>query len=158
MNSLAILVVTATLGVDYGWHHTPDGQLEYLIQIEPGLLRSLENGVDVTSEMMPEVRGNVRRFRISVGTGPLPRETIVQTSAQSPTKQPADTPTTPPADQQSRCRRWPDRPAPNRTGSSRPQQRPPDRTSRRQPAGRWRRFGAIAVRFSVERNEPPDLR
>jgi hypothetical protein len=90
MNSLAILVVTATLGVDYGWHHTPDGQLEYLIQIEPGLVRSLENGVDVTSEMMPEVRGNVRRFRISVGTSPLPRETIVQTSAQSPAKNPAD--------------------------------------------------------------------
>jgi hypothetical protein len=53
-------------------------------------VRSLENGVDVTSEMMPEVRGNVRRFRISVGTGPLPRETIVQTSAQSPAKNPAD--------------------------------------------------------------------
>jgi hypothetical protein len=109
MNSLAILVVTATLGVDYGWHHTPDGQLEYLIQIEPGLVRSLENGVDVTSEMMPEVRGNVRRFRISVGTGPLPRETIVQTSAQSPaqsaTKKPADAPTTP-ADPQANAKSW----------------------------------------------------
>lgn len=110
MNSLAILVVTATLGVDYGWHHTPDGQLEYLIQLEPSLVRSLENGVDVTSEMMPEVRGNVRRFRISVGTGPLPRETIVQTSAQSPaqspSKKPGDTPTTPPADPQANAKPW----------------------------------------------------
>lgn len=85
MNSLAIFVAAATLGVDYGWQYAPNGQLEYLIQIEPALLDSMENGLDVASELLPEVRG-VRKFRISVGNKKLPRETIVQASAQEPAR------------------------------------------------------------------------
>jgi hypothetical protein len=83
MNSLAILVAAATLGVDFGWQHTQNGQLEYLIQIEPALLQSLEAGLPITSELPPEVRG-VRRFKITVGNQKLPREAIVQASAQEP--------------------------------------------------------------------------
>lgn len=85
MNTLAIFVAAATLGVDYGWQYAPNGQLEYLIQIEPALLDSMENGLDVASDLLPEVRG-VRKFRISVGNKKLPRETIVQTSAQEPAR------------------------------------------------------------------------
>ncbi len=83
MNGLAILVVAATLGVDYSWQYADDGKLEYLIQLEPSLVRSMENGLTVTSEIEPQLRG-VRRFRISVGTGSLPRDAIRHVSAEEP--------------------------------------------------------------------------
>ncbi|MEX2186252.1 MAG: hypothetical protein WD875_05645 [Pirellulales bacterium] len=82
MNGLAILVVTATLGVDYGWKYADDGKLEYLIQIEPALIRSMENGLPITSEIEPEVRGLVRRLRVIVGSGPLPRDAIRPAAAR----------------------------------------------------------------------------
>jgi len=69
----ALLMATATLGVDYGWQPTPEGQVEYIIQIEPDLLRTLTDGQQITSEIPPELRG-VRRFTIRVGTGPVPRQ------------------------------------------------------------------------------------
>ncbi len=75
MNSAAFLLATAVLGVDYGWRRTDDGQLEYLIQIEPALVRSFEQGQEIVSELPPEMRG-VRRFRISVGNQALPRDPI----------------------------------------------------------------------------------
>jgi len=72
MPPLVLLLATTSLGVDYGWQPTGDGQLEYIIQIEPSLLDALKSGVPITSEIPPEVRG-VRRFRIRVGQGDVPR-------------------------------------------------------------------------------------
>jgi hypothetical protein len=98
MNGAAILLVTATLGVDFGWKSLPDDEVEYIIQIEPALLESLENGEPIHSELLPEVRGNVRRFRIQIGNAPLPREAVMRrlrprtgdvADAQPPAKQAA---------------------------------------------------------------------
>lgn len=75
MNSAALLVATALVGVDYGWRPDDDGQLEYLVQLEPALVRSMEQGTEVISELPPEVR-DVRRFRISIGSAALPRENL----------------------------------------------------------------------------------
>lgn len=72
MNGITVLVSLAVIGVDYGWQPLPDGQLEYIVQIEPSLLDELENGEEIVSEILPEARG-VRRFRIRVGTGDVPR-------------------------------------------------------------------------------------
>lgn len=72
MNGIVILMSMAALGVDYGWQPGRDGQLEYIVQIEPELLESLQRGAEIVSEIHPDARG-VRRFRIRVGTGPLPR-------------------------------------------------------------------------------------
>lgn len=77
MNGFAVLLTMAVVGIDYGWQPTRDGQLEYIIQIEPNLLDSLKNGQDIVSEIRPEAR-NVRRFRIHVGTGTVPRTTSNQ--------------------------------------------------------------------------------
>ena len=71
MNGIAVLVALAAVGVDYGWQPAADGQLENIIQIEPATLESLKSGKDITSDIHPDARG-VRRFRIHVGTGPLP--------------------------------------------------------------------------------------
>lgn len=72
MNGLAVLLSVAVIGVDYGWQPSPDGHLEYIIQIEPGLVETMKAGSEIVSEIHPDARG-VRRFRIRIGTGPLPR-------------------------------------------------------------------------------------
>ncbi len=72
MNGLAVLLSVAVIGVDYGWQPAPNGQLEYIIQIEPNLIETMRAGSEIVSEIHPDARG-VRRFRIRIGTGPLPR-------------------------------------------------------------------------------------
>lgn len=72
MNSALLLISLSVIGVDYGWERTPDGEQEYIIQLEPEILEKLRQGEVVTSEVLPEVKG-VRRFRIQVGTGVLPK-------------------------------------------------------------------------------------
>jgi hypothetical protein len=73
MHPVAIMLAVAALGVDYGWQPGEDGQLEYIIQIQPELIKTLSEGkVDLLSEIPEELRG-VNRFRIRVGTGEVPR-------------------------------------------------------------------------------------
>lgn len=72
MNGIALLLAAATVGVDFGWQPSPDGGLEYIIQIEPVALAGLAEGHDILSQVDPYVR-NVRRFRIRVGTEDPPR-------------------------------------------------------------------------------------
>ena len=68
MNAIAALILASTVGVDYGWHRATDGEWEYIIQIEPGLVETLAKGQALVSQMPPELRG-VRRFRIQIGQG-----------------------------------------------------------------------------------------
>ena len=72
MNSALVLIAMSVVGIDYGWEVTATGEQEYIIQLEPELLNRLRDGEVVTSEILPEVRG-VRKFRIQVGTGSLPK-------------------------------------------------------------------------------------
>ncbi len=75
MNAIAALILASTVGVDYGWHRATDGEWEYIIQIEPGLVETLTKGQALVSQMPPELRG-VRRFRIQIGQGEVPREPL----------------------------------------------------------------------------------
>lgn len=68
-------MAAATMGVDVGWQPAPDGGLEYIIQIEPETLEQLRNGQELAVGIRPELR-DVRRYRIIVGDGPLPREAL----------------------------------------------------------------------------------
>jgi hypothetical protein len=72
MNGVAVLLAAAVLGVDYGWQPTTDGQLEYIVQIEPVTLVALRGGQELISQIDPYVQG-VRRFRVRVGTDMVPR-------------------------------------------------------------------------------------
>ena len=72
MNGFALVLVTAALGVDYGWQPSSDGRLEYIIQLEPVTLVALREGQEVLSPIDPYVKG-IRRFRIRVGTHMVPR-------------------------------------------------------------------------------------
>jgi len=73
MNSLSVLVLAAALGVEAGWQPLPEGGHEYTIQLEPQLLGLLaKGGEEIVSEVPPGL--DVRRYRITVGTGKLARD------------------------------------------------------------------------------------
>jgi hypothetical protein len=67
-----MVVAALSLGVEVGWQPLAGGGFEYIVQIEPQMLESLRAGQEIISEIPPELRG-VRRYRLVVGTGPLPR-------------------------------------------------------------------------------------
>ena len=72
MSPLLILIAASALGVEVGWEPLPEGGYEYSIQLEPDLCDLLRRGTDeITSEVPPHV--NVRRYKMFVGTGKLPR-------------------------------------------------------------------------------------
>jgi hypothetical protein len=77
MNGAAWLLALATLGVDYGWQLDKDGQLEYIIQIPPTQLETLRDRPEgISSSIPPEVVRHVKRFRIVVGSEPLPKDPL----------------------------------------------------------------------------------
>jgi hypothetical protein len=89
MNSLLILVATAAMGVEVGWEPLPGGGYEYTIQIEPELLKLLEQGND---EIFSEVPAgiDVRRYRVMVGVGKVRRESApLAANGSLPAEQPA---------------------------------------------------------------------
>lgn len=72
---LVCLSVTL-LGVDVGWQRLPDSGVQYLIQIPPQQFESLKSGTPLESDIMPQLQGQVRGFRISVGNETLRRDTV----------------------------------------------------------------------------------
>ena len=79
MFGIAGLVLISAIGVDYGWKQTEDGKLEYIIQIKPEQLQSLAEGDDIASFIHPDAK-RVTCFRVRVGDGDVPRETILTPS------------------------------------------------------------------------------
>ena len=68
---------------DFGWQTNDRGEVEYIVQIEPDLLEDLRRGEEIVSEIPPELT-NVRRVRIRVGTGALPRGNADAAAAKAP--------------------------------------------------------------------------
>jgi len=61
------------LAVEVGWQPLPEGDgMEYLIQLSPKDLEAMQLGEPWRTDIPPSV-GNVRSYRISVGTESLPR-------------------------------------------------------------------------------------
>ena len=73
MTGVLALVAASVIGIDVGWEELPDGGFEYIIQIEPQTLESMQKGQDITSQMPPSVRG-MRGYRITVGNAQLPHQ------------------------------------------------------------------------------------
>lgn len=69
---LAAAAVSA-LGVDVGWQKTDNGEMEYIIQLEPHQVKTLKKGDVIEVGVRPDLR-NVRRYRIVVGEDELPQE------------------------------------------------------------------------------------
>ena len=72
MSPFFVLVAAAALGIEVGWEPLPQGGHEYTIQIEPQLLDVLKKGEEeIVCEVHPHL--NVRRYRITIGSGKLAR-------------------------------------------------------------------------------------
>lgn len=70
MNGVALAVALASLGVDYSFRTTDEGQIEYTIQIEPEFLKALADGEEIHSDV-PVEAGDVQRICVRIGTAPV---------------------------------------------------------------------------------------
>lgn len=68
MNGLAVLLCAAALGVEHNWRTTEEGQLEYVLQVEPTFLTSLQQGQAVTSKLPPTAK-QVHRLCLRIASG-----------------------------------------------------------------------------------------
>ena len=85
MGTIMICLAAATLGVDVGWQRLPDGGMEYIIQIEPQTLEALRAGEAIQSDI-PASAGDVRSYRIVVGSKKLPRDKPAASRTTAPQK------------------------------------------------------------------------
>jgi len=73
MHALVLAVAISAPGVDFGWQKGPDGDAELVVQIEPAALEALKSGHEITNQI-PRDLADIRRFRIRVGSGSVPRD------------------------------------------------------------------------------------
>ena len=78
-----ICLCAAAWLTDFGWQTNDRGEVEYIVQIEPDLLEDLRRGEEIVSEIPPELT-NVRRVRIRVGTGAVPRGNADAAAGKAP--------------------------------------------------------------------------
>ena len=81
MFGTTVCMAVILFGIDVGWQRSPDGDLEYIIQIEPEMLDTLREGRPIHSDIPPHLK-DVRSYRIQVGTGKLPREGANRTTTK----------------------------------------------------------------------------
>ena len=68
-----LCMAMAALGVDFGWQSLPDGGLQYLIQIRPSAVQALEAGRPIESDIPSQIQGQIRSYKITVGSTTLPQ-------------------------------------------------------------------------------------
>jgi len=76
MNALVLMLIPATLGVDFGWERQPDNSIEYILQIEPEAIGAMQTGTELVSSLPPSLR-NIKDYRIRVGRDPLPNKNVI---------------------------------------------------------------------------------
>ena len=88
---LALAMGTALLGIDVGWQPIEEGGLEYIVQIDPETLARLKPGDELATGIRPVLR-DVRRYRIVIGKGPLPRIALPERPASPNGSEPRPVP------------------------------------------------------------------
>jgi hypothetical protein len=63
---------TFVIGVNAGWQPLPEGGMEYIIQLDPQTMEALKAGQSIYSDIPPGA-GDVRSYKIVVGSETLPR-------------------------------------------------------------------------------------
>jgi hypothetical protein len=86
MFATCLFISFMTCGIDVGWKVDTDGEVVYLIQIEPESLESLKSGSPFQSYVQSDVQ--ISQFQITVGTAELPRETLPKKAAPVDEKPP----------------------------------------------------------------------
>jgi len=69
-----LLIAAMGIGVDVGWRPTPDGRIEYIIQVTPEELQDLDLGDVIAASDVPSNLPPIASYRIVVGRSVLPRE------------------------------------------------------------------------------------
>jgi len=77
------------VGIDVGWQPLPEGGMEYIIQLDPQTLEALKAGEPVQSDIPPSA-GDVRSYKIIMGTTKLPRISPPATSIRPPPEKTAE--------------------------------------------------------------------
>jgi len=93
----AMVLMAAAMAVDAGWQPLADGGMEYIIQIEPHALESFQAGREIVCEVPPNL-GEIRSYRLRVGTAPLPRvepPAPAESESPLPSELPAERPIDP---------------------------------------------------------------
>ena len=90
MSPIALFMAVALMGAEVGWRPLPEGGVEYIIEISPDALDSLRSEqAAIQSDTLPDVRREIRSFRIIVGNKKLTRELPLRpTPAAEPPAQP----------------------------------------------------------------------
>jgi hypothetical protein len=97
MNALLICIAAASLGWKTGHERLPEGGMEYIIQLDAPAIDALQHGQPISSYIRPDI-GQVRSFRIVMGTGEPKRETPWPAPAvKSPPPKAAEKPAAPKA-------------------------------------------------------------
>ena len=65
MNGIALLLLAATIGVEYDWQALDDGQIEYSLIVEPDFISPLAEGSEIRSSV-PDVLESVQRLCIRI--------------------------------------------------------------------------------------------
>jgi hypothetical protein len=69
MNGIALLMLAATLGVEYDWRTTDDNQIEYVLIVEPDTVTALAEGSEIRSSVPPEL-DSLQRLCIRIAPAP----------------------------------------------------------------------------------------
>ncbi len=83
MSNSVVAAAVLLMGISYGWEELPEGGYVYIVQIEPHTLQALKSGEAIQSDIPPFLRG-VRSYRITVGTGQVPREGKPELAEEAP--------------------------------------------------------------------------
>ena len=83
MHTILLCIATASVGINAGWQRMPEGGMQYIIQLDPETLQSLREGAEIESDVQPSA-GEVRSFKIVMGTRQLPRDAPPAPKATAP--------------------------------------------------------------------------
>jgi hypothetical protein len=85
-----VLCLSAVIvGINVGWQPLQEGGMEYIIQLDPQSLEALKSGEPIRSDVLPGA-GDVRSYKIILGTEKPPRICPPATSAQAWSAKTAD--------------------------------------------------------------------
>jgi len=88
MHGIALIIALSSLGVDYSWRTTPEGEVEYVLQVEPEFIQSLVDGEEIHSDVPAEV-GTAQRLILRIGTKEAPKTTADVTRAKTILRSPS---------------------------------------------------------------------
>jgi hypothetical protein len=78
MNALVLLLIPATVGVEFGWSRQPDQSIEYIVQVKPEEAAYIATGSDAIDRLRPELSFLKNRYyRLNVSNERLPNQGVL---------------------------------------------------------------------------------